>query len=81
MSSRPSKRRPKRDNRKGNKRPVPVTEADVALAIEREIDSFGPLPPDKLCPHGLDWNECRACIEAADLAYSATREEYGRAGR
>ena len=71
MSSRPSKRRPKRDNRRGNKRPVPVTAEDV----------FGPLPPDKLCPHGLDWNECRACIEAADLAYSTTREEYGRAGR
>ena len=71
MSSRPSKRRLKRDNRKGNKRQVPVTAEDV----------FGPLPPDKLCPHGLDWNECRACIEAADLAYSATREEYGRAGR
>jgi hypothetical protein len=67
MSSRPSKRRPKRDNRKGNKRPVPVTEEDV----------FGQLPPD----NGLDWNECRACIEAQDAAYSATREEYGRAGR
>ena len=66
MSSRPSKRRPKRDNRTGNKRPVPVTEQDV----------FGPLPPDTHCPHGLDWNECRACIEAADVEAEFQREAY-----
>ena len=66
MSSRPSKRRPKRDNRRGNKRPVPVTAEDV----------FGPLPPDKLCPHGLDWNECRACLQAADDEAEFQREAY-----
>lgn len=51
----------------------------------REYEKFmSEHPPEPLlCPHGVEFHECNACLVAGDMAYDAAREAkyFGRGGR
>ena len=40
--------------------------------LEEQVQAWS--EAHKMCPHGLEWSECNACMVAGDLAYDAARE-------